>query len=45
MFAAASQWYKQPYQDNMSVTKWFLFTGLLIVIGMVWSIIIHTMTD
>lgn len=35
-------WLKKPYSDDMSVTQWFLFLGLLGVLSWLWSRVIKT---
>ncbi len=45
MFAAAKQWWSEPYQERMSAPKWFLFFGFVIIAGIIWSMIIKTLTD
>ncbi len=45
MLANIQSWWNQPYQDNMSATRWFLFAGLMIIAGIIWTIIIKNLTD
>lgn len=45
MLASIKSWWDSPYQDNMSATRWFMFAGLMIVVGIIWSIIIKNLTD
>lgn len=30
-------WWKQPFNAEASVTGWFLFTGLVLIIIFLWS--------
>ncbi len=30
-------WYNQPFKQEMSVTNWFLFVGIVLVIIWLWS--------
>jgi len=43
--AKFQEWLKRPYSEEMSVTGWFLFAGLLIVIGWLWSTIVRKIAD
>lgn len=45
ILANAKSWASSPYDDKMSVGKWFLFVGLLMVIGIIWTVIIKHLTD
>lgn len=45
MFASAKSWWNSPYQDNMSAGKWFLFAGLLMIFGIIWTVIIKHLSD
>lgn len=38
---AFSTWWKQPFQSDGSVTHWFLFTGLILVIIFLWTRILN----
>lgn len=40
MFSGFKAWYAEPYQSDMSATKWFLFFGLILLILAVWKIIV-----
>lgn len=31
-----TNWLKQPFSTDMDATHWFLFLGLVIVIGFAW---------
>lgn len=44
-FAGLKTWYAQPYQSNMTGTKWFLFVGLILLILAVWKVIIWHLQD
>lgn len=35
------QWVKKPYSDEMSVTGWFMFLGLLAVLTYLWTRILR----
>lgn len=44
MYAGIQEWWNQPYSDAMSVPKWFLFLGMLMVLGVVWKFVtVHAM--
>lgn len=43
--ASFKDWLKQPFQADMDAFHWFLFWGLLIVIGVMWSLILTTIKD
>lgn len=34
-------WWSKPYSDDMSVSGWFLFFGLLIVISVAWALVLR----
>ena len=34
-------WATKPYDDNMTVTGWFLFVGLLAVLTFLWTRILR----
>jgi hypothetical protein len=34
-------WAVQPFQQTMSLTSWFLWTGLIIVFAIAWGLILH----
>lgn len=31
------EWLKKPYSDDMSVSGWFAFLGLLILLSFLWT--------
>jgi len=39
------EWLKRPYSEEMSAMGWFLFAGLLLIIGWAWSTIIRKLAD
>lgn len=39
------EWLKRPYSEEMSAMGWFLFAGLLLIIGWGWSTIIRKLAD
>lgn len=45
MLANIKTWWSQPYQDNMTAVRWFLFVGFLMILGIIWTIIIKHLTD
>lgn len=45
MLANIKTWYESPYAENMSAIRWFLFVGLLLILGIVWTVIIKHLTD
>ena len=32
-----TQWLKKPYSDDMSVTGWFAFLGLMSLLAFLWT--------
>lgn len=34
-------WFKQPFSSQMSVTGWALFTGLILVLCILWAMVLH----
>lgn len=34
-------WWKQPFKNDGTVTQWFLFTGLILVIIFLWTRILR----
>lgn len=36
-------WFARPFAADQSVTGWFLFLGLLIVITIIWGMILRTL--
>lgn len=45
MLANITTWWNQPYQENMSAVKWFLFVGFLMILGIIWTVIIKHLAD
>lgn len=45
MLTTFQNWWNAPYQENMSATKWFLFVGFLMILGIIWTVIIKHLTD
>jgi hypothetical protein len=45
MLATIQSWWNQPYQENMTAVRWFLFVGLLMIIGIIWTVIIKHLSD
>lgn len=39
------EWLKRPYSEEMSAIGWFMFMGLLLVIGFMWSTIVRKLAD
>ena len=35
------KWWNQPFKEEMSVTNWFLFAGLILVIIWLWTRILR----
>lgn len=35
------QWAAMPFDYQMSVQRWFLFTGLVVVLVVMWTMILH----
>lgn len=33
-----------PFSEDMSLFKWFLFTGLIIIFAVLWAIMIRSIT-
>jgi len=40
MLDSIKAFWAKPYNDDMNVTDWFLFYGLLVAIAMVWAMIL-----
>lgn len=38
-------WAKKPYSDDMSLSGWFLFLGLLAVLTYLWTRILRAIAD
>lgn len=38
-------WFQHPFQTSGSAYNWFLFVGLLIVIGWLWHVILLKLTE
>lgn len=38
-------WMRKPYDDDMSVTGWFAFLGLIAVLTLAWGVIIRKATQ
>lgn len=38
-------WWNTPYSENMTATRWFLFVGFMIIVGMIWSMILKALSD
>lgn len=45
MLANLKTWYSAPFQENMSAARWFLFVGLLMILGIIWTVIIKHLSD
>lgn len=45
MLERFKDWYAKPYDDNMSVTGWFLFFGLLVVISVLWALVLREIKE
>lgn len=39
-FAGLKTWYNEPYQSNMSATRWFLLVGLILLCLAIWRVIV-----
>ena len=39
------QWAAMPFSSQMSVTGWFLFLGLIIVIAYLWTRVLRHISD
>lgn len=35
------KWWEKPFDTDMSVSGWFLFFGLLIVISVLWALVLR----
>lgn len=38
-------WFQHPFTESGSAFNWFLFVGLLIVIGWMWHVILLKLTE
>lgn len=45
MLAQFKAWWAKPYDDEMSVTGWFLFFGLLIVLSVLWALVLREIKE
>jgi len=45
MLAQFKAWIDSPFTTGMSAQRWFAFVGLLLAITIIWSIILHHMSD
>lgn len=43
--AMIQKWWAQPFQSGMSVSGWFLFLGLLLIIVIAWNLILRFVTE
>lgn len=41
LLTSIEKWFARPYNEDGSVLDWFLFLGLLLLIGWIWSTIIR----
>lgn len=37
-----TSWLKKPYSDDMSVSGWFAFLGLMLILSWLWSRVLRT---
>lgn len=44
-FAGLKTWYAEPYQPNMTATRWFLFVGMIILVLAIWKVIIYHLQE
>lgn len=42
---AVTNWYKKPFDDEMDVKDWFLFIGMLTILGVVWNLILFNLKE
>ena len=45
MLANLQSWWNKPYEEHMSAARWFLFVGLLMILGIIWTVIIKHLSD
>ena len=45
MLSEFKTWIDSPFTSGMSATRWFAFVGLLLAITILWSIILHHMSE
>lgn len=45
MLASFQAWLAQPFNSNMSATKWLAFAGLLIAISIFWRIVLSHLDE
>ena len=41
VISSLQAWAKQPFSTEMDLTHWGLFTGLVIVLAIIWLMILH----
>lgn len=45
MLEKFKDWWAKPYDDGMSVTGWFYFFGLIIVISVLWALVLREIKE
>lgn len=45
MGEAFKKWWGKPYDDGMSVTGWFLFLGLIGILGVLWHLVLREISE
>lgn len=45
IFQDVKTWAAQPFNTQMSVTGWFLFFGLIIVVSVAWQLIFRHIAE
>lgn len=41
MLSSITAWAKQPFTEDMDLTHWALFVGLIIVLAISWAFVLH----
>lgn len=45
IFQDVKSWAAQPFNTQMSVTGWFLFLGLIVVLSVAWQLIFRHIAE
>lgn len=41
VFSNLAGWAQHPYQEDMDLTHWALFTGLIAALSILWAFVLH----
>ena len=45
MLDGLKAWWAKPYDDNMSISGWFLIFGLIIAISIAWALVLREIKE